>query len=153
MAGLVVEAVVEFGIPGRADLEPENDQDRRLLLEAQQLHSCRRRDRDPAVRHVHRADLGVGDRRAGDAIDLLLDTPVPDGAGSAPGDVRVVPGTAGEQQKRGRRACRAGHPSLPVRTQRRHTATPTTGILPWARHACNRDLSLRQGAGVLEVPQ
>jgi len=27
MAGLVVEAVAKFGISGRADLEPENDQD------------------------------------------------------------------------------------------------------------------------------
>jgi hypothetical protein len=78
---------------------------------------------------------------------------VPDDAGIAAGDVRVVPGTAGEQQKRGRRACRAGHTPLPVRTQRRQAATPTTGILPCARHACNWDLSLRQDAGVLEVLQ
>ena len=73
---LVVETIAEDGVAVGADLEVERNPHQRLPLEAGELQAGGSRGRHRRIGAGRGHQLGAGQRRAGDAIDLAFDLPV-----------------------------------------------------------------------------
>lgn len=97
MARPIVEAVGDLGVSSSADPEIEAEHGSRMFLEAQELHDGGRWEQRGGVGNAVRHQDGAGERRAGDAVDPMLDPPFAE-VDRGNGVDEIVMRAGGEQQ-------------------------------------------------------